>query len=77
MRVRKGRRSNWRGDRTQSTIWQVQNLNPMGGDRNEKATGHGTRKPVAGELLIPPDVLRINSLAETREPRFKLGNIVT
>jgi DNA modification methylase len=44
--VRKGRRSNWRGDRTQSTIWQVQNLNPMGGDRNEKATGHGTQKPV-------------------------------
>jgi DNA modification methylase len=44
--VRKGRRSNWRGDRTQSTIWQVQNLNPMGGDRNEKATGHGTQKPL-------------------------------
>lgn len=50
--VRKGRRSNWRGDRTQSTIWQVQNLNPMGGDRNEKATGHGTQKPV--ELMRRP-----------------------
>src|SRR5271170_4534586 len=44
--VRRGKRSNWNGDRTQSTIWQVQNLNPMGGDRNEKATGHGTQKPV-------------------------------
>lgn len=44
--VRKGRRSNWNGDRTQSTVWQVQNLNPMGGDRNEIATGHGTQKPV-------------------------------
>ena len=52
--VRKGRRSNWRGDRTQSTIWQVQNLNPMGGDRNEKATGHGTQKPV--ELMRRPIV---------------------
>jgi len=50
--VRKGRRSNWSGDRTQSTIWQVQNLNPMGGDRNEKATGHGTQKPV--ELMRRP-----------------------
>jgi DNA modification methylase len=44
--VRKGGKANWCGDRTQSTIWEVQNLNPMGGDRNEKATGHGTQKPV-------------------------------
>jgi DNA modification methylase len=50
--VRKGRRSNWCGDRAQSTIWAVQNLNPMGGDRNEKATGHGTQKPV--ELMRRP-----------------------
>jgi len=50
--VRKGRSSNWRGDRTQSTIWQVPNLNPIGGDRNEKATGHGTQKPV--ELMRRP-----------------------
>jgi DNA modification methylase len=52
--VRKGRRSNWNGDRSQSTIWQVPNLNPMGGDRNEKATGHGTQKPV--ELMRRPIV---------------------
>jgi DNA modification methylase len=50
--VRKGCRSNWRGDRTQSTIWQVPNLNPMGGDRNEIPTGHGTQKPV--ELMKRP-----------------------
>lgn len=52
--VRKGRRSNWRGDRTQSTIWEVPNLNPMGGDRNETPTGHGTQKPV--ELMRRPIV---------------------
>jgi DNA modification methylase len=52
--VRKGGRANWCGDRTQSTIWQVQNLNPMGGDRDEKATGHGTQKPV--ELMRRPIV---------------------
>jgi DNA modification methylase len=52
--VRNGGRANWCGDRTQSTIWQVQNLNPMGGDRDEKATGHGTQKPV--ELMRRPIV---------------------
>jgi len=52
--VRKGGRANWCGDRTQSTIWQVQNLNPMGGNRDEKATGHGTQKPV--ELMRRPIV---------------------
>jgi len=52
--VRKGRSAHWNGDRTQSTIWQVPNLNPMGGDRNEKATGHGTQKPV--ELMRRPIV---------------------
>jgi DNA modification methylase len=52
--VRKGQRSNWSGDRTQSTVWDVPNLNPMGGDRNEKATGHGTQKPI--ELFRRPIV---------------------
>jgi DNA modification methylase len=46
--VRTGRRSHWRGDRTQSTLWSVPNLNPMGGDRTGEnaATGHSTQKPV-------------------------------
>jgi DNA modification methylase len=44
--VRKGGRSNWRGDRTQSTVWQVANLNPFGGNQEESITGHGTQKPV-------------------------------
>ena len=44
--VRKGKRSNWKGDRTQSTIWAVKNLNPHGGNKEEKQTGHGTQKPV-------------------------------
>ena len=52
--VRKGRRSNWCGDRTQSTIWQVANLNPFGGNQQEAATGHGTQKPV--ELMRRPIV---------------------
>jgi DNA modification methylase len=44
--VRKGKSAHWQGDRTQTTVWDVPNLNPMGGDRQEKTTGHGTQKPV-------------------------------
>jgi len=50
--VREGKRSNWCGDRTQSTVWQVANLNPFGGSRQEEATGHGTQKPV--EIMRRP-----------------------
>jgi hypothetical protein len=50
--VRNGRTANWCGDRTQSTVWQVPNLNPFGGNRLEAATGHGTQKPA--ELMRRP-----------------------
>ncbi|MGA2717220.1 MAG: DNA modification methylase [Bryobacteraceae bacterium] len=50
--VREGKPSNWNGDRTQSTLWQVANLNPVGGSSDEAATGHGTQKPV--ELMRRP-----------------------
>jgi DNA modification methylase len=49
--VRKGKKANWCGDRTQSTVWAAANLNPFGGDR-EEATGHGTQKPL--ELMKRP-----------------------
>ena len=50
--VRKGKSARWRGDRTQTTVWDVANLNPHGGNRDEKTTGHGTQKPV--ELMRRP-----------------------
>lgn len=51
--VRKGAKAHWRGDRKQTTLWQVANLNPItGGDRSEKKTGHGTQKPL--ELMRRP-----------------------
>jgi DNA modification methylase len=51
--VRKGARSHWRGDRTQSTVWPVATLNPFGGKNPEEiATGHGTQKPI--ELIRRP-----------------------
>jgi DNA modification methylase len=27
-------------------VWDVPNLNPIGGNREESATGHGTQKPL-------------------------------
>jgi DNA modification methylase len=41
-------KGHWRGDRRQTTIWEVANLNPMGGSRvaDNAVTGHGTQKPV-------------------------------
>lgn len=50
--VREGKHSRWCGDRTQSTLWQVPNLNPFGGSRDESATGHGAQKPI--ELMRRP-----------------------
>jgi DNA modification methylase len=47
--VRHGATARWTGDRTQSTVWEVPNLNPIGGgprDGENVVTGHGTQKPV-------------------------------
>ena len=60
----------WCGDRTQSTVWDVPNLNPMGGAHtaDDPATAHSTQKPVrlfeipmlnhttAGEAVYDPFV---------------------
>jgi len=51
--VREGKRSNWCGDRKQSTLWEVANLNPFGGGTGEEPiTGHGAQKPL--ELIRRP-----------------------
>ena len=46
--VRQGRPSHWQGDRRQTTVWDVPNLNPFGGSRDGEnaVSGHGTQKPV-------------------------------
>jgi DNA modification methylase len=40
-------KGHWCGDRTQTTVWEVPNLNPMGGTREAEnaVTGHATQKP--------------------------------
>jgi len=52
--VRTGRSGNWAGSRKETTLWEVANLNPFGGDENEgdAATGHSTQKPT--ELMRRP-----------------------
>jgi DNA modification methylase len=51
--VRKGRTAGWRGDRKESTLWEVSNLNAFGGSETEDdVTGHSTQKPV--ELMRRP-----------------------
>lgn len=47
--VRAGQSSNWCGDRTQSTLWSIPNLNPFSGghDTDNAVTGHSAQKPVA------------------------------
>jgi DNA modification methylase len=47
--VRTGQTSGWSGDRTQSTVWSIPNLNPFSGGHStqDPATGHSTQKPVA------------------------------
>jgi DNA modification methylase len=52
--VRQDRSAHWRGDRIQSTLWQLANLNPFGGISEEPITGHGAQKPV--ELMRRPMV---------------------
>lgn len=42
--VKKGRKSEWVGDRTQSTLWEIPSLNPAG--RQEERYAHGTQKPL-------------------------------
>ena len=46
--VRQGRAAPWYGGRTQSTVWEVPNLNAIGGSRTgaNTPTGHATQKPV-------------------------------
>ena len=50
--VRKGSTAKWSGARDQTTLWEVANLNPMGGEDRAQVTGHATQKPI--ELFAIP-----------------------
>lgn len=44
--VRKGATGNWQGDRTQNTVWDIANHNPVGGSQDDADTPHSTQKPI-------------------------------
>jgi DNA modification methylase len=46
--VRKGSPANWRGDRKQTTVWEISNLHPRHGKKGpeDDRSFHGTQKPV-------------------------------
>jgi len=69
--VRDGKSSHWCGDRTQSTLWQVANLNPLGGNRDEGGTGHGTQKPI--ELMRRPILNHTQAGAVVYDPFLGSG----
>jgi DNA modification methylase len=50
--VRKGAKSAWRGDRKQTTVWEVAPPNQIMGGSDEERTVHPTQKPV--ELFERP-----------------------
>ena len=44
--VRKGAKAHWVGDRSQSTLWRIDNVHPTHGTTDDGETVHGTQKPV-------------------------------
>lgn len=56
--VKKGKKHNWQGDRTQSTLWEIKNNNSFGNSNTEETFGHGTQKPI--ECMARP--IRNNSI---------------
>ena len=44
--VRKGRTAGWCGGCKQTSVWEIANLNPLGGNKHEVKTGHSAQKPV-------------------------------
>jgi DNA modification methylase len=45
--VRSGESSKWKGDRKQSTIWEIENVHrTQGSDNEDQITEHGTQKPL-------------------------------
>jgi hypothetical protein len=75
--VRKGAASQWQGDRTQSTVWTVPNLNAMGGTRtaDNAPTGQHAKAgpPVRNQAAGCSGVTRDNRARRTDGDRNRAG----
>jgi DNA modification methylase len=69
--VRMGRTAHWCGDRTQSTVWDIQAFvaGGNGGATDEVKTGHGTQKPI--ECMARP--IRNHDIREVYDPFLGSG----
>ena len=72
--VRQGQTGHWRGDRTQSTVWEVANLNPFGGEgtAEDEVTGHGAQKPV--EIIRRPILNHLRTAEACYDPFLGSGS---
>lgn len=70
--VRRGRSGRWIGDRKQSTIWEIKNHNPMGGEQDDADTAHSTQKPV--ECMARP--IRNHEAAIVYDPFVGSGTTI-
>lgn len=69
--VRKGLSAGWVGDRKQSTVWDVPNLNPTG-HTDEERVGHSAQKPV--ELMRRPILNHTERGAAVYDPFLGSGS---
>jgi len=71
--VRKGKQGHWTGGRTQTTLWRIDNLNPVGSanERYDRKVGHGTQKPV--ECMRRPIVNNSNPGQAVYDPFLGSG----
>ena len=53
--VKKGASGHWCGDRAQTTVWEVPNLNPMGGARTPENTHHRPRHSETRAFVRNPE----------------------
>lgn len=44
--VRSGKTAQWCGGQSETTVWDISNLNPFGGNKEEDKTPHAAQKPV-------------------------------
>jgi DNA modification methylase len=72
--VRTGSKAAWHGDHAQTTVWEIQNLNPIGGARNEPITGHSTQKPV--ECMRRPILNHTSSGQAVYDPFMGSGTTI-
>lgn len=72
--VRSGSTAHWRGDRTQSTLWRINNGLSQGAPTAEEnlPTGHGTQKPV--ECMARP--MRNHDCSEVYDPFVGSGTTI-